>query len=76
MTERKKYKKLREAGRMLVERLWGEEVPSVDIVFCKECKWRGTVGCALSIVDDSDKPKDDDYCSFGERKCKEDCTER
>lgn len=43
-------------------------VPSIDIVFCEDCKWRNKVGCALLIADDSDEPKDDDYCSYGERK--------
>ena len=38
------------------------------IVYCKDCKWRNRFGCALEIRDDSDRPNDDDYCSFGERK--------
>ena len=38
------------------------------IVRCKDCKWYGHVGCAIKIVDDSDAPQDNDYCSFGERK--------
>lgn len=38
------------------------------IVHCKDCKWYGLNGCAVKVSDDSDKPKDDDYCSFGERK--------
>lgn len=45
----------------------GAEQSRNDIVRCKDCKWRNQIGCALSIVDDNDKPKDDDYCSFGER---------
>ena len=47
-------------------------MPSVDVVKvtrCKDCKWRGIVGCcALDIVVEDDKPNDDDYCSYGERK--------
>ncbi len=43
------------------------DAPSIDIVRCKECKWRNHIGCALMIVDDSDKPKDDDFCSYGQR---------
>lgn len=39
---------------------------------CAECKWYGDFGCAIRIVDDSDKPKDDDFCSFAERKETED----
>ena len=38
------------------------------VVRCKDCKWFGGIGCAIQIVDDSDRPKEDDYCSFGERK--------
>lgn len=38
------------------------------IVRCKDCKWFNDIGCAIRIVDNSDKPKDNDYCSFGERK--------
>lgn len=40
----------------------------VEVIRCKNCKWFNDIGCAIRIVDDSDKPKDDDYCSFGERK--------
>lgn len=39
-----------------------------EVIRCKDCKWFGGVGCAIQIVDDSDRPKDYDYCSFGERK--------
>ena len=48
-----------------------DTAPSINIVFCKECKWRDNIGCALEIVDDSDKPKDDDFCSYGERRTDE-----
>lgn len=39
-----------------------------ELVRCEECKWWGDIGCAIRIVDESDKPKADDYCSFGERR--------
>lgn len=39
-----------------------------EIVRCKDCKWRDEPGCALRIVDESDKPKDNGFCSFGERR--------
>ena len=39
-----------------------------SIVRCKDCKWWNSLGCAIYIADDSDKPKQNDYCSFGERK--------
>lgn len=44
-----------------------EEEPEA-VVRCKDCKWRGKLGCSVRIVDESDKPKDDDFCSWGERK--------
>ena len=40
----------------------------VRVVRCKDCKWHNEPGCAISIVDDSDRPGDEDYCSFGEMK--------
>lgn len=43
-----------------------------EIVRCLDCKWFNDFGCAIRIVDDSDKPKDNDFCSFGERKETED----
>lgn len=43
-----------------------------EIIRCKDCKWFGEAGCAVMIVDDLDKPTEDDYCSFAERK--EECT--
>lgn len=48
-----------------------ENVPSVDaveVVRCKDCEWYGKPGCAIRIVDDSDRPKETDFCSFGERR--------
>lgn len=41
---------------------------AVEVVRCKDCKWFGDFGCAVRIVDDSDKPTENDYCSFGERR--------
>ena len=40
----------------------------VNVIRCKDCKWFGKLGCAIYIYDDSDRPKEDDYCSFGERR--------
>lgn len=40
----------------------------VQVVRCKDCKWYDNIGCALIIVDEEDRPKPDDYCSYGERK--------
>lgn len=43
-------------------------IDAVEVVRCKDCEWRGKPGCAVRIVDESDKPKDDDFCSWGERR--------
>lgn len=40
----------------------------VEVVRCKDCKWFNKIGCAIKIVDESDKPHEDDFCSFAERK--------
>ena len=45
--------------------------PAADVrpvVRCRDCKRFGLAGCAIQIVDDTDKPSEDDFCSFGERK--------
>ena len=39
----------------------------VEVVRCKDCKWYNKSGCAILIVDDTDKPTDNDFCSYGER---------
>ena len=39
-----------------------------ELIRCKDCKWFGDIGCAISIADDTDKPSENDYCSFAERK--------
>ena len=40
----------------------------VEIIRCKDCKWFNDIGCAIRIVDDTDKPSENDYCSFAERR--------
>ncbi len=47
------------------------EAPTVaaePVIRCKNCKWFGKAGCAVNIVDESDEPKENDYCSWAERK--------
>ena len=39
-----------------------------EIIRCKDCKWFNDIGCAIGIVDDTDKPSENDYCSFAERR--------
>lgn len=46
-------------------RLFHDAVP---VIRCKDCKWYGKIGCAVNIVDESDEPKENDYCSWAERK--------
>lgn len=43
---------------------------AVQVVRCRDCKWYGHIGCAIEIKDDSDRPKPNDFCSFGERRTK------
>ena len=40
----------------------------MPVIRCKNCKWFGEAGCAIKIVDDSDKPTENDFCSFAELK--------
>lgn len=42
-----------------------------EIIKCKDCRWFKKLGCAIKIVDDSDKPKENDFCSFAERRTDE-----
>lgn len=46
----------------------GKEVEFIKVVRCKDCKWFNNIGCAIEIMDESDKPHEDDFCSFAERK--------
>lgn len=54
---------LREYIRLKQE---GGEIAAV--VRCRDCKWFGNSDCAILIVDDSDKPGEDDFCSFASRR--------
>ena len=49
---------------------WFEHLPTEEpeIIRCKDCKWFGEIGCAIHVVDDTDKPTENDYCSFAERR--------
>lgn len=46
-------------------------VDAVEVCYCKDCKWWGKPGCAIYIVDDTDKPGENDFCSCGERRADE-----
>lgn len=43
-------------------------VSGVHVIRCKDCKWFRKIGCVVNIVDESDEPKENDYCSWAERK--------
>ena len=38
-----------------------------EIIRCKDCKWFNQIGCSIEIIDETDKPTEDDFCSFAER---------
>lgn len=42
------------------------EIPT-EVIRCKDCKWFNQIGCAIQIVDETDRPTEDDFCSFAER---------
>lgn len=50
-----------------------EDMPSIDIVRCKECRWANTENCSHSYWDDDwgewrvDYRGDDWFCADGER---------
>lgn len=43
----------------------------VEVIMCKDCKWFNDIGCAINIIDDCDKPSENDFCSFAERRTDE-----
>jgi len=56
------------AGRTSIELEDASDIDVVEVVRCKDCKWFNKIGCAIKIVDESDKPHEDDFCNFAERK--------
>lgn len=47
---------------------WNKRAEDEPVIHCRDCKWFGEPGCAIWIVDDSDKPTEDDFCSFADPK--------
>ena len=47
---------------------WNKRAEDEPVIHCRDCKWFGDIGCAIWIVDDSDKPTEDDFCSFADPK--------
>lgn len=60
--------KLRLALEMAINALMDSDADKVKVIRCKDCEWFNKPGCAMLIVDDSDNPGPEDYCSFAERK--------
>ena len=58
-------------ARSVLDVLQGYRIIEIDLVRRGECKWWNEIGCAIRIVDESDKPKETDFCSFGERRADE-----
>lgn len=59
---------IEDSEKNMSERFVGQLRSYPELIRCKDCKWFGDIGCAISIVDDTDKPSENDYCSFAERK--------
>ena len=53
---------------IVAEKLKKDESICIHVIRCKNCKWFGDVECAIKIVDESDKPTENDFCSFAELK--------
>ena len=53
---------------IVVEKLKKDESICISVIRCKNCKWFGDAGCAIKIVDEYDKPTENDFCSFAELK--------
>lgn len=49
-----------------------EKEPTIDavqVVRCKDCKWRNTIGCDSYVASRDERCcEDDDFCKWGERK--------
>lgn len=56
----------------IIDRLHNDpDVEWAEIIMCRNCKWFGKIGCAVQIVNDSNKPTENDFCSFAERRTDE-----
>ena len=59
-------------GGLSAKALWRriQQAPSIDIVFCKECKWSKANGTYqwCGRLDSTAQITADDFCSYGERR--------
>ncbi|MBO6015306.1 MAG: hypothetical protein J6P60_01805 [Lachnospiraceae bacterium] len=65
-----------EYGSAVQEVINGLPSAQPEVIRCKECRWHGHPGCAVWIVDDSDRPMEDDFCSMAERRNEEEDNEQ
>ena len=45
-----------------------EVLKEPKLIPCKECKWFGSIGCAIRNVTYLDRPTENDFCSYAERR--------
>lgn len=60
----------------IVERIYSAPIVDVvEVVRCKDCKYRKTAECSMYVECDCGSQHtwecDNDFCSYGERKCEE-----
>lgn len=58
-------------GIKFVPKEFIDDAPTIDavtLIRCKDCRWFGKIGCSIKIVDETDMPKENDFCSFAEMK--------
>lgn len=59
-------------AEQVIDRLCNDpDAEWAEIIRCRDCKWFGEIGCAVQIVDESDRPSENDFCSFAERRTDE-----
>lgn len=59
-------------AEQVIDRLCNDpDAEWAEIIRCRDCKWFGEIGCAVQIVDESDRPSENDFCSFAERRTNE-----
>lgn len=63
------HRKVRSGDDVNIDKeIWGQPaVDAVEVVRCKDCKWRNTDGCPYMNFDAADR-EDSDFCSDGERR--------
>ena len=70
LCNQRRWKEAEEYQR-IIDRFMSFASAQPEIIRCKDCKWFNDIGCAIRIVDDTDKPSEEDYCSYAERRTDE-----